>query len=345
MLFIILFASETFVLGNFKLLTINIYLMNRLIIITLFLISIFHTAFAQTNHFRKTEAVYYQPVNSKKSPKNKALLEFRFFNPMNELSGTKDIELIVANDTFCFNSNKDLKPEFILDPGIFYVQVFSKWWKSWKGWIYVPEGQTTCTEIYFAPKENKLEVYFDLDKPVLYFYPDSTIEVSTKLVLTETRLGFTYPPYKNEWKFMAHPNGDIHINNMIYRYLFWEGLFKPEESFHFNSGFIVFRDSLIHFFETQLRLLGMNHSEMSDFITYWVPQMKNYDTLFIHFALNASCDRYCKLKIMPLPASINRCYIFWTPDVEKFPIRPLPQMIPTFNRDGFDVLEWGGCKY
>ena len=56
-------------------------------------------------------------------------------------------------------------------------------------------------------------------------------------------------------------------------------------------------------------------------------------------------ERYtdsAKLTIDPKPDSELRVFMAWKPLNRAQPIEP--QTFPSFERDGFTVVEWGGCE-
>lgn len=47
-----------------------------------------------------------------------------------------------------------------------------------------------------------------VDKPIIYLYPTKETNISIKL-LNENKITHSYPIYKDEWKVIAKPNGDL----------------------------------------------------------------------------------------------------------------------------------------
>ena len=54
-----------------------------------------------------------------------------------------------------------------------------------------------------------------LEKPVIYLYPEKSIDVSINLNLNKSAFTTVYPKFfsPNQWKVQANPNGDILIGN------------------------------------------------------------------------------------------------------------------------------------
>ena len=61
-------------------------------------------------------------------------------------------------------------------------------------------------------------------KPVIYLYPEESMDISVQLNLKESKFTTVYPKFNgnNTWNIHAKPNGDILIKNKTYPYLFWE---------------------------------------------------------------------------------------------------------------------------
>lgn len=204
--------------------------------------------------------------------------------------------------------------------------------------IEIKKGLCTRIILNFLYTPHRYEV----EKPVIYLYPETTQQVSVGLKTTG-KLTFTYPQTENTWNVTATPDGQLHTANWSGPYLFWESetdtRIAPSVS---QSGFVVAGKDVVAFLETQLTAMGFNDREKTDFITYWGPQLARnaWNTLF--FECNEACDRFAQLAITPEPAHINRVYLLWAPvTASELPVLQ-PQQLPVLDRSGFDVLEWGG---
>lgn len=182
-------------------------------------------------------------------------------------------------------------------------------------------------------------------KPVIYLYPEKETNIDVKLNSTGD-LFFTYPEYNDGWTVKADSEGNITHNDESFNYLFWESEQEFDQSFvDRNQGFHVSQDELVSFLESSLTKFGFTSKERADFITYWIPNMKDATNLYIYLLFNEACDEFATLDISPEPDQIARFYMLWEDagtDYDKDGI--VPQEIPTFNRDGFTVLEWGGAE-
>jgi hypothetical protein len=199
-----------------------------------------------------------------------------------------------------------------------------------------------CKTIISIPFRDGMQV--ESDKPVIYVYPDKTKQVSILLDL-KGEIGFTYPYYDIGWNFIADPDGTIHMNNKEYQYLFWDGKMEIEKSaIDWNEGFIVERDSLVPFFEENLRLMGLNAKEIEDYITYWCPRMIVNEKNYIHFMFNEEYNEYAGLDVTPAPDKMFRVFMLWTRSEGKANTHVIPQALEGFEREGFTVVEWGGAE-
>lgn len=184
----------------------------------------------------------------------------------------------------------------------------------------------------------------NVKKPVIYLYPTDTTDIEVKLNVAG-ELAFTYPAYNDGWKVQATPDGNISIGEDDYNYLFWESEQKlSPDVIDRNQGFIVSPEQLTVFLEKQLSEFGFTSKEQADFITYWAPSMKSKSFLYIYFLFNEACDEFATLDISPKPQEIARFYMLWTAVDADYEMTIIPQEIPSMNREGFTVLEWGGAE-
>ena len=176
-------------------------------------------------------------------------------------------------------------------------------------------------------------------KPVIYLYPTKDSDISVKLDYDGV-LDFTYPAYNDGWLVTASPDGKLisHSDNKEYSYLFWEG--HGIANYDFTKGFVIKGEDSTEFLQEKLEYMGLTPNEYNEFIVYWVPQMQNNKYNLITFQSSAYTDS-AKLTILPEPDSILRVYMAYKPldtliDIEE-------QVLETFERVGFTVIEWGGC--
>ena len=175
-------------------------------------------------------------------------------------------------------------------------------------------------------------------KPLIYIYPEEETEVTIKLGKPEL-LTTTYPKYKNEWKVIAKPNGDlIDENGITYYGLYWEGLNNIKTNF--KDGFVVEKEKLIPFLEEKLTILGLNEKERNEFIIYWLPLLEKNQYNLIRFEEEEIINQEMPLEINPKPESIIRVLMEYKPINKKINISK--QELKSPNREGYTIIEWGG---
>lgn len=203
--------------------------------------------------------------------------------------------------------------------------------------IEVKAGYVTRIRLHFFNAERPVQ----MKKPVIYLYPESDTEVEVT-VGTENGLSFSYPAYDNGWKGTAHPDGSMTIEGKTYPYLFWEAdKVLPPSLANRADGFIIERDQVVAFLETQLTRIGLTAQEQTDFITFWGPQLIQHERVYLNFIFNEEVNQLATLELS-VPAKINRLYMIWSSEIPD--VNTSLRTLPVFDRSGFDVLEWGGME-
>ena len=175
-------------------------------------------------------------------------------------------------------------------------------------------------------------------KPVIYLYPEKTMEVTVKLNYNGEII-CTYPIYNEGWTVIAHPDGKL-INQKDgkeYSYLFWEGNSNIE--YDMDKGFVVKGEDTAEFLRDKLEYIGLTPKEYNEFIVYWLPKMQNNPYNLITFQNEVYTDN-AKLEIVLEPDSILRVFMVYKPIKEVITIEE--QTLEPFQRQGFTVVEWGG---
>ena len=187
------------------------------------------------------------------------------------------------------------------------------------------------------------DIIYEVEKPVIYLYPETKMDVSISVKTGGSSL-FTYPQMDAGWSVTAFPNGELLHQGKTYNYLFWEAE-QPGINSSWSEGFGIHRAEVIHFLEEKLTAFGLNSKEQADFITYWGPKMIKHEQIVLKFMFNEECNRFAEIKVSPIPEHINRIYLLWAPVENISDFNYLrAQNVPTINRLGFTVLEWGGVK-
>lgn len=200
-------------------------------------------------------------------------------------------------------------------------------------------------EYYYIPttkESGKIATFIGgYAKPVLYLYPILPMWINIKFEYP-SNLTTTYPKYKNNWSVLANPNGDLHDEDNKYYYgLYWEE--KENHKINFNEGFYVDKENAIEFLEEKLTMIGLNDRERNEFIMYWLPILEKNGKNLVYFELTEERNYYSPITISPKPNSMLRVAIHVKKVNQKLNIKE--QILPTFKRNGFTVVEWGGVSY
>ena len=119
---------------------------------------------------------------------------------------------------------------------------------------------------------------YEVDKPVIYLYPEEKKKVDVKLNVVG-ELSFTYPVYNEGWSVTADPSGNIQHKGNTYNYLFWEAKSAPHNLANEAEGFIISGEESSEFLQEKLEAIGFNSKERADFITYWGPRMSSNENV------------------------------------------------------------------
>lgn len=176
-------------------------------------------------------------------------------------------------------------------------------------------------------------------KPVIYLYPEETTEVSVTLEV-DGELLTTWPEYGDGWTVTAAPDGTLtDADGNEYSYLFWDAVSDTE--WDFSAGFCVAGEDTGEFLRRTLSAMGLTAKEYNEFIVYWLPLMEGNAYNLISF----QHERYqesARLSVTPAPDSLLRVFMAWKP--LDTPVEIQPQTVEPFVREGFTVVEWGGCQ-
>jgi len=177
-------------------------------------------------------------------------------------------------------------------------------------------------------------------KPVIYLYPTEVMDVTVQLDYNGV-LDFTYPDYASGWSVTAYPDGTLinHADGLEYSYLFWEG--HGPATYDWSAGFVVRGADTVSFLQEKLAYMGLTPREYNEFIVFWLPRMQNNAYNFITFQGDAYTTT-APLTVHPQPDSVLRVFMAFEPLTA--PITVPPQVLSTFERKGFTLVEWGGTE-
>ena len=184
---------------------------------------------------------------------------------------------------------------------------------------------------------------FVAEKPVLYLYPEDTMDVSIALELNNHQVIYSYPNYREGWNIQATPSGDLVdlLTHKKYYCLFWEteGIKIAK---NLDVGFVVKGSEAREFLEEKLFELGLNYKESNEFIIYWLPKLQANEYNAVYFATE-EYEAISKLKINPTPETVIRVMMLTEPLDHVINLKP--QILPeTKKRKGFTAVEWGGMS-
>jgi hypothetical protein len=235
---------------------------------------------------------------------------------------------------------KDYTFEVKATPGKHKFQIYigSDYEELYSDSLSIDGATKNSYDVYPLRNYNIIEI--EVDKPVIYLYPEVEQEVTIK-VNPVGKMNFTYPKYNEVWNVIASPDGTITHEGNEYNYLFWESKQMINTvTFAHKDRYVVEKKNVLSFLENKLNAAGFTSKEKADFITYWAPRMIEFDEVLIEFIQNSNCDQLATLDISPLPDHTNRFYMSWAEYGGGMVIQP--QEIQKMDRSGFDVLEWGG---
>ena len=201
----------------------------------------------------------------------------------------------------------------------------------------MPEAEAPAEDVICEPEEEDVQAEA---KPVIYLYPEEETTVTVKLDYDGT-LTSTYPAYEGSWTVLARPDGTLldPDTGREYYCLFWEGVSRRD--YDFSQGFCVAGADTRAFLEQALAELGLTDREANEFLIYWLPQMEGNAYNLLSFQREAYTDG-ARLTITPEPDHVLRVFLAWQALDE--PVEIAPQALESCQREGFTVVEWGGCK-
>ena len=176
-------------------------------------------------------------------------------------------------------------------------------------------------------------------KPVVYLYPEEETQVTVRLDY-DGELTCTYPAYEDGWTVIAAPDGTLTgQDGREYYCLFWEGLSTWD--YDLSRGFCVRGEDSAAFLEEALSKLGLTDREANEFLIYWLPQLEANPWNLLSFQTEAYTG-HARLTVSPQPDTVLRVFLAWKPLEE--PVDIEPQILTAPAREGFTVVEWGGCQ-
>ena len=201
-------------------------------------------------------------------------------------------------------------------------------------WIILADGIQHPAELASGPIPPSTTA-----KPVIYLYPPRQTEVTVRLSY-DGELTCTYPAYPDGWTVEAAPDGTLtDARGQTYNYLYWEG--RTDTVYDFSRGFCVAGADTAAFLEDALARLGLTRREANEFLVYWLPRMEVNPYNLIAFQTDAYTDS-ARLTVTPAPDTVLRVFMAWQPLEAPVDLPAQPLTAPA--RQGFTLVEWGGCE-
>ena len=195
-----------------------------------------------------------------------------------------------------------------------------------------------CTIASLAPKDGT----YCLGKPVIYLYPEKTMQVSVKLDIPGfvTQSIPTYPV--NGWQnITANPGGLLQYEGKNYNELYYEssvaGHITPQ------TGVVLSTDNLSAGLGTLVTQMGLVPHERDEFVAYWIPRLSalHMPYIFVSFFTPEQKETVDKVIVSPAPDATIAFLAYFKGLATKKTFSAL-QFSPLPKRNGFTMVEWGG---
>ncbi len=178
-------------------------------------------------------------------------------------------------------------------------------------------------------------------KPVVYLYPESTQSVNVK-VGADVKISDPFYDNKTGWlDVLAQPSGKLFYQGKEYGSLFWEG---PGWGKYpgITTGLIVPTTDAISTIHTQLQAMGINETEIKDFVEYWQDKLPNKPYTRLTWLQTSELNQLAPLYISPEPDTLIRVFLDYSGLDEPYSLPA--QNLQYTKRNGFTVVEWGGLS-
>ena len=87
--------------------------------------------------------------------------------------------------------------------------------------------------------------------------------------------------------------------------------------------------------------MGLTDREANEFLIYWLPKMESNAYNLLSFQTAAYTD-HARLTVNPQPDTVLRVYLAFMALEE--PVDVEPPILTAPAREGFTLVEWGGCQ-
>jgi hypothetical protein len=173
-------------------------------------------------------------------------------------------------------------------------------------------------------------------KPVEYLYPTHN---ETVHLTVDANVATSDPAYDGGWTVQASPSGQLEDKGATYGSLYWEG-YALNAFPAITEGTVVSRTDAAGVLASQSRTLGLNPTEASAFLAFWVPRIPPSPYVEISWLTTPTLDQLLPLTVTPRPTTMLRIFVVMSGDTTdvSVPAEPLHGTV----RRGFTLVEWGG---
>lgn len=184
-----------------------------------------------------------------------------------------------------------------------------------------------------------IRVYFTdlVEKPNIYIYPEKEIMLNLNINFPKGgRIVASEPDYRDGWKnIKISPDGKI---DEKHNFLFYEVATSEFEIP--QSGWVIAQKDLEDFFIKNLNECGFAGREIDDFIEFWIPILVKHHYYEIYPNFQAELDKRIVLEFSIKPDNMQRL-IYIIKGRDEADLKLKRPTIPSFERKGYFVTEWG----
>lgn len=195
-------------------------------------------------------------------------------------------------------------------------------------------------KFYYSIDDPTLLSNAECGKPVIYLYPEKETTVSVKVGAEITK---SEPEYGSGWRVLASPSGALRDENgRVWGSLFWEGRGNGVYP-TITSGRIVSKFDIENELNEDMKLLGLNNVERSDFMNFWLPKISKINSPYIRITwlMTEDMNTLAPLSVSPRPDTVIRVFLDFEGQDEQYS-NIVPQKLTAIPREGFTLVEWGG---
>lgn len=183
-------------------------------------------------------------------------------------------------------------------------------------------------ENYLVLMDNAFAPLVECGKPMIYLYPTQPTPVSVQVGANVTK---SEPAYNGGWNVTAQPSGTS---------LYWEGTgwgTYPQ----ITTGKVVASATVEQTIRADLTSLGLNETEIADFLEFWLPRMPKTPYARLSWLNTEQMNQLAPLSVKPRPDTVIRVFLDFAGQTTA-QTSLVSQTLTALPRNGFTVIEWGG---